>query len=323
MPTNPPRLDSPRVGPVRAWSVLLGAGLGAALGAACTLQIEPRISCGDGYVDEDAGEECEPGVPSTYENACRDINRPYGTAACDPYECTIINDLAQCALCGDGFVDELFGEECDGDQLNGQSCQGGAGTLQCNACRLDYSACRSCGNGEIDAGEECDPNAPPDTLGSKPSCAMLDSPYGDALPYSSGLPGSCGEDCRWKRTTCGYCGNGSLETDGYVVDFDGSMALPERCDGQALDDDALEEAIADSTCTSTSADLRPVVECATNCRDFILVDLPQPCCYRADASCPTNDSLFRCCHELEHPEALEHCQYRFDIDGTPIANICR
>ncbi len=62
--------------------------------------------------------------------------------------------------CGNGLLEP--GEECDGDNLNGQSCESmgfARGNLGCSdTCTFDYKQCvsKSCGNGKIDEGEECD-----------------------------------------------------------------------------------------------------------------------------------------------------------------------
>jgi hypothetical protein len=312
------------MGPRRGWGALLGAWLGTVLGPACTVELPSGFSCGDGYWNQDAGEDCDPGVPESYENACVGTNRPDGIAACDPEHCFIINDLEQCGVCGDGKVDEILGEQCDGDELNGASCPGGVGTLQCStSCRYDISACRSCGNQRIDPGEECDPNVDLDELVVKPECKDLVSPYGDALPYSAGVPGSCREDCTWERTTCSYCGNQKIESDGYVVDFDGTKAIPEWCDGTDFDRGTLEAELADSACTSASADLRPIVECADNCLDFIPIEQSQPCCYKSGADCPDDDSPVRCCHEAENPgSGVEPCQV-IVVNQDNFLEVCR
>jgi hypothetical protein len=314
------------LGPLRGWGALLGAWLGAVLGPACTIELPSGFSCGDGYWNEDEGEECEPDVPESYENACVGTIRPYGEADCDPETCKIINDAKQCGECGDGYVDESLGEQCDGDELNGASCPGGVGTLQCStSCRFDTSACRSCGNQRIDPGEECDPNVGLDELVIKPECKDLVSPYGDALPYSAGTPGLCREDCRWERTTCSYCGNDKIETDGYLIDFDGTKAIPEWCDGADFDRGTLEAELANSACTSANADLRPIIECAANCLDFIPIQQAQPCCYKSGAACPDDDSQVRCCYEVENPgSTLGGCQVSInDLDKDTFLEVCR
>jgi len=82
-----------------------------------------------------------------------------GTLACS--ECSF--DISGCEIagCDDGFIDP--GEDCDGTNLGGQTCEGlgfSGGTLDCTPiCNFDTSGCTvggTCGNGVIDAGEACD-----------------------------------------------------------------------------------------------------------------------------------------------------------------------
>jgi cysteine-rich repeat protein len=70
---------------------------------------------------------------------------------------------AECSsLCGNGSLDT--GEQCDADQLGGNDCttipgEYTGGTLKCSAsCLFDTTSCilPSCGDGELNAGEECD-----------------------------------------------------------------------------------------------------------------------------------------------------------------------
>ena len=62
--------------------------------------------------------------------------------------------------CGNGVREAA--EKCDGADLDGVNCAsllgtGVQGTLGCRAdCTFDASACTTCGNGTIDAGEECE-----------------------------------------------------------------------------------------------------------------------------------------------------------------------
>lgn len=61
-------------------------------------------------------------------------------------------------MCGNGSVD--MGEDCDGDDLGGATCETmgfAGGALACDGtCTYDTAACTSCGNDVIDGAEECD-----------------------------------------------------------------------------------------------------------------------------------------------------------------------
>lgn len=141
--------------------------------------------------------------------------------------------------CGNGMLDA--GESCDGVELNGATCatigQGFiGGTLACDAtCGFDTSQCQAsptCGNGAIDAGEDCEPGM----LGG----ATCQSASG----LASGMLG-CTAGCAFDTTGCYQCGNGAL--DG-----------PEVCDGTAL---------GGQSCTSLGHDAGTLV-CAANCLSF-------------------------------------------------------
>ena len=68
-------------------------------------------------------------------------------------------------LCGDDDKNQSS-EQCDGDDLGGTTCvtllgTGATGSVKCtSSCKLDATACKPppppCGNGKLDAGEECD-----------------------------------------------------------------------------------------------------------------------------------------------------------------------
>ena len=66
--------------------------------------------------------------------------------------------------CGDGFINATLGEECEGSDLGGASCQSlgfDTGALVCGSdCRFLTGQCeKRCGNGTLDPGETCDGDA--------------------------------------------------------------------------------------------------------------------------------------------------------------------
>jgi DNA-binding beta-propeller fold protein YncE len=111
--------------------------------------------------------------------------------------------------CGNGTQEGS--EQCDGADLNGQTCGSlgfDGGSLSCNgSCQFNTSACYECGDGSIDAGEECDGG----NLGGE-TCV------------SQGFGGgtlACNASCQFNTSGCSTCGNGNQE---------GS----EQCDGADL-----------------------------------------------------------------------------------------
>ncbi len=119
--------------------------------------------CGNGLKEE--GEQCD---GSDLDGAsCQSLGYQDGELACSPSTCRF--DTGSCsnagqAVCGNGKKE--IGEQCDGADLGGESCQSLGyvnGALACLAgsCRLDATDCNNdvthtCGNGIREAGEECD-----------------------------------------------------------------------------------------------------------------------------------------------------------------------
>ena len=95
--------------------------------------------------------------------------------------------------CGDGVIDG--GEDCDGSDLGGASCESlgfTAGSLAClGDCTLDVSNCSLCGDGMIEGSEECDTGA----LGGA-SC--------EDVGCGAGLP-DCSESCFLSFASCTDC----------------------------------------------------------------------------------------------------------------------
>ncbi len=111
--------------------------------------------------------------------------------------------------CGNG--NQEGSEQCDGADLNGQTCASlgfAGGSLSCNAsCQFVTTACYDCGDGNIDAGEQCD-----------------GANLGGETCVSQGFGGgtlTCDASCQFNTSGCSTCGNGSQE---------GS----EQCDGADL-----------------------------------------------------------------------------------------
>src|SRR5699024_9937425 len=116
-------------------------------------------SCGDGIVNEAAGETCddgeENGQPGKCNEQCNGMTGSIcgngiiedGEACDDGGESATCNENCTVASCGDGLVNETAGETCDDGDNNGtpnhcnETCDGQTGAV--------------CGNGVIEDGEEC------------------------------------------------------------------------------------------------------------------------------------------------------------------------
>jgi hypothetical protein len=306
---------------VSAYAVAISVGFVA--GNACLLDLDHQLACGDGYVDGEAGEECDPADPESFKNACAEV-RPAGTGACDPEACTIIDTLEQCAYCGDSIIDAVAGEECEGDQI-GAKCPT-FGEVGCVACKFDFSKCDKCGNGVLDPeeGEECDPAADGGdiavprpcagaAIGTPQEIAPLKSPYQDQ-PYSSGQAVGCLDDCKYDRTECGYCNNGKLESEGALVSLPTqptTMSRPEKCDGVNFDPDKLAQ---EYPCGEAAIGN---VECSDNCLEFVRRDVGPECCLPKGEDCPLDGTFPRCCHEFAQPDVEQHCSDPFAPPDQP------
>lgn len=94
---------------------------------------------------------CNPPAPTCGDGTCN------GSETCSscPSDCGV--------CCGNGTIDS--GEQCDGSTMGGASCSsvlggGYSGSLTCKSnCTFESSACippATCGNGDLDDGEQCD-----------------------------------------------------------------------------------------------------------------------------------------------------------------------
>lgn len=308
---------------------LAGGGL---LG--CVIELSPHVSCGDNFVDALAGEECEPGVESSWADSCAELNgSPPGPEVCDPVSCTLVK--SRCSLCGNGEIDP--GEECDGSDLGGVTCATGLATCT-DACTLDRTNCWNCGDRKVDPNEECDPLDPsldPDDPAKAIPCTSLNSPGGTSRKYGSGAATVCLDDCTWDRSGCSYCGNDRLETVSAPVDPEGMIVLePEVCDGNRVGDETLQKFCKDE-CGS------PVhkVECSFTCLGCSELappesPLPLACCTASGEDCPytqPNDDLKPdrrpCCWALAHPpgsgDDMSPCDTVMNNETNTLVRVCR
>lgn len=302
-------MRSPRL---LAWS--LSASLGAL--AACLVELHPNSSCGDGFVDRLAGEQCEPGNEAAAAEFCIERGGVGARAGvCDPDSCLFVESA--CDRCGNGKLDQ--GEQCDGDDLGGETCPGGSGVLTCRSdCTLDDSACIACGNGDIDADEECDPGMGNGGLAGQKLCSELVSPAGVSRRYGSGVATRCTHDCLWDRSSCSYCMNDQLD-GAAAVDFDGKIKLEaEVCDNDIAAVDMLHKHCKAVCGSNYNVECR--YKCANDCREFDVAAIPNDeleCCTALGEACPYDEDgnmlagRVPCCWEMTHP-GDEPCQAIFN-----------
>ncbi len=271
-------------------------------GDGCSSDCKLEGNCGNGVVEQDKGEECDPPNPPACWDDCT-------LGYTDPF-------------CGDGYLHEL--EECDdGNWENGDGCDANckleAGDL-CGNNKLDgdeecddgnkvpgdgcdpfcqfEKACSPspcCGDGEVNAGEECDDSnlqngdgcdSQCKTEGGGPACEPSpccgDGEVDDGEACDDGNIDSndgCSSECEWENE----CGNGQKEPgeecdDGNQVDGDGctkdcliegvcgdnKLTAPEECDdGNTQNGDG-----CDSNCK---------LELISNCGDGQLTPPAEEC----------------------------------------------
>lgn len=314
----------------RAALLLLAGLLGGA--ASCLLVADERLSCGDAYVSD--AEECDPADPDrAHRDACRARGFPKD-AECDPDECVILDDLADCNECGDGVA--ANGEECDGEDLRGETCPNGQAELRCtDECRLDYDDCpQSCGDGVVTDDEECDAEAYCDNAGDCRNGTFCNGTLcvdlaDDELPidactdlhqtfvsgkkqFTSGEIYDCrSTDCRLNREQCSFCGDGVLDAELEIkppMAPDTFSIPPEFCDGIAIGDDDLA-----SWCGPLCPDddegeedrrFRCHFQCKDDCSafdsndldpDFLDPNFDHGCCLMKGELCEIGADEYRCC----------------------------
>ncbi|MBO7126051.1 DUF1566 domain-containing protein [bacterium] len=150
----------------------------------CTLTAGKTAYCGDGHRDSDY-EECDRGA----ENA--DYNAPCNT------ECSGVPPK-----CGDGNIDETFGETCDDGEDNGTYLFEQPGS--CNSNCQGQGEGGWCGDGTQNGGESCDAGI------------LNNGAYGGLCDTTcSGSPTYCGDGKIQSRALC-TADDETLEANGYL-----------------------------------------------------------------------------------------------------------
>ena len=192
--------------------------------SACSANINKNI-CGDKILNNGV-EECD---GNEFEGkSCLDYGFDAGHLKCTD-SCNI--DSSDCFKhCGEGIVQEEYGEECDGFNLNYKTCEDVGyygGYLRCSSdCSFDTSECvGTCGDGILNGDEKCD------------GLIIIE----EETCETNGMLGGelyCNNDCTLNVSNCeGICG-------------DGIKTLGEECDGDDIGDAECGDGSIEVTCNS-------------------------------------------------------------------------
>ncbi len=193
----------------------------------CTFDLSACIEtgrCGDGLLQPDRGEQCD--GQNLNDESCASLGYYGGALACTS-GCQL--DLGPCLVegrCGDDAVQNSHAEECDGANLDGESCASlgyYGGELSCDSdCLFDLEICAAagrCGDESVqeEGGEECDG-------------ANLEGRSCVSLGYYGGTLG-CASDCSLDLASCaaaGRCGDATIQA-GEGEQCDGVELAGARC----------------------------------------------------------------------------------------------
>ncbi len=128
----------------------------------------PPDHCGNGILEPEFGEQCDPGIEHSIEQTCADVfgEGSWGNVTCNKFCHISYTGCFPGASCGNGSLDNgvdgrpNFSEVCDGTNLNKKKCsslgKGYSGTLGClnNCSGFDFTNCEYNGSGESEATED-------------------------------------------------------------------------------------------------------------------------------------------------------------------------
>lgn len=172
----------------------------------------PTVDCGNGLICGE-GQVCFSGTTGstfcatqTQIDACVEPNgtpKPDGALCGEPGSLDrCVNGFCQPSLCGNGVIDATVGEACEEGNVAGlPSCQQrgyDSGVIGCDVCTVDTNSCKSyCGDGVVDADEECDGDSFNSELAT--TCLTLGQASGEKFGSVT-----CTRDCRIEAKCAAY-----------------------------------------------------------------------------------------------------------------------
>ncbi|MBN2196978.1 MAG: hypothetical protein JW751_29505 [Polyangiaceae bacterium] len=305
------RCSCPAATPTLSWcenhiTLTVNDGEGCVVAQNATAECYKNTECGNGVVETEGGEQCEPPNTATCNAQCLNIECGDGRVdpgeQCDPPQPGFCSTSCQevAPECGDGFVNGT--EECD-------PAAPGTPVGTCSDVDLDvggvtYLACHSipiaCGNGLVQQGEECEP---PNTATCDAQCQSLEvTPceicINDHCSYEQGASATlCDANDEVRAEYAAYAAcletSGCADTQPVSGCFCGSQTDPDLCWGFDADFALLDgackneiSALANSQVPLTiAARFFDISTClgATNqiyeCRDTYCTAEPENICY--------------------------------------------
>ncbi|MBU1070514.1 hypothetical protein KJ975_13185 [Myxococcota bacterium] len=253
----------------------------AAFTFGCNAKVKVTDSCGDNFADPEEACDGEDLRGQTCESLGYYVIE--GVLSCNA-DCSY--DFSDCGgQCGNNVVETTDGEQCDGSNLNGSSCQAlnySGGQLACNTtdCTFDTSACDSvCGNGVLDTGEQCDDDGNNDDDGCNSACVIeagwecTDTSPSVCTSVCGGGEVTGGEDCDGENLdgqtclTLGWYGGDLSCSDTCGFDLSSCEGFGRCGDGVAQTDeeDCDNDDLAGNTCTG-SGFTTGTIACGSDCR---------------------------------------------------------
>ncbi len=267
----------------------------------CETKTKSMDRCGDGFLDP--GEECDRDQMGV--TTCQELGyyEQLAILTCQA-DCTI-NVSACYGRCGDGVIQTVFGEQCDGENqvLTTNFCRARGyygGVHGCSPeCMLDETRCLSngtCGDGVWqEAYESCEG----DELGGA-SC--------ESLGYEGGTL-ACRTDCRFDVSGC---------TGGDTCG-DGEVNGPEQCDGTNLNG---------FSCADLEGFSGGVLACGPDCRyDSNGCHAGEVCgdgVVVGDEECDGTNLMGHTCMSLGLASGVLACgpDCRYDTSGCSVQRVC-